>query len=150
MLSAELSVAQHPSKFSQQNKLCTVSGWGIAHLQAVNVHKTQLETIYHLTGLVLIVSVAPGWHTLVRMSVAKATSFHNKIIDGIMVCVGDGGSRVFGQAGTRLALQQTDSQVGDHKLVLGGWSIRIHHVPEWQSSIDHLEIRLEQTLLFNL
>lgn len=133
-------MAQHLGKFSQQKKLCTVSGWGIVHLQAVNVHKTQLETIYHLTGLVLVVSVAPGWHTVVCMSIAKATSFDNKIVDGIMVCVGDGGSRVFGQAGTRLALQQTDSQVGDHKLVLGSWSIRIHLVPGWQGSIDHLEI----------
>lgn len=79
------------------------------------------------------------------MSIAKTTAFDNKIIDGIMVCGEDGCTRMFVLAGTQLALQQTDSQVGDHELVLGSWSIGIHRVPGRQGSIYHLEIEAEET-----
>lgn len=65
------------------------------------------------------------------MSIAKATAFHDKIIDGIMVCGEASSTRMFDLARTRLALQQADPQVGDHKLVLGSWSIGIHLVPRW-------------------
>lgn len=77
---------------------------------------------------------------MVSMSIAEATPFDNKVIDGIMVCGEGGGARMLRLAGTRLVLQQTNSQVGDHKLVLGRWSIWIHRVPRRQGSIDHLEI----------
>lgn len=98
---------------------------------------------HHVIGLLLAGLVAPGWHTLVSMSIAKTTAFDNKIIDGVVVCGEDGGTRLFGLAGTRLALQQADSQVGDHELVLGSRSVGIHRVPGRQGSVDHLEIRVE-------
>lgn len=143
MPSAGLSLTQHLSKFSQQNKLWW---WGIVHLQALYVYETQLKVTYHVIGLLLAGLVAPGWYTVVSMSVTKATAFDNKIIDGIMVCGEDGSTGMFGLAGTRLALQQADSQVGDHELVLCSWSIGIHLVPRGQGSIDHLEIEGEENL----
>lgn len=116
------------------------------HLQALYVYETQLKVTYHVIGLLLAGLVAPGWYTVVSMSVTKATAFDNKIIDGIMVCGQDGSTGMFGLAGTRLPLQQADSQVGDHELVLGSWSIGIHLVPRRQGSIDHLEIEGEENL----
>lgn len=114
------------------------------HLQALYVQKIQLKIAHHVTGLLLAGLVAAGWDTVVSMPIAKATAFDNKIIDGIMVCGEYGGTGMFGLAGTRLALQQTDSQVGDHELVLGGWSVGIHGVPWRQGSINHLEIEEEE------
>lgn len=66
---------------------------------------------------------------MVSMSVAKATALDDKIIDGIVVCGEDGSLQIFGLAGTRLALQQAHSQVGDHELVLGSRPVRIHLTP---------------------
>lgn len=83
----------------------------------------------HVTGPLLAGIVALGWYTVVSMSIAKATAFDNKIIDGIVVCGQNIITWMFGLAGTRLALQQTDSQVGDHELVLSSRSIGIHRVP---------------------
>lgn len=78
----------------------------------------------HVTDLLLVGSVALRWYTVVSMSVAKATAFDNKIVDSIMV--GGEDTRMFGLAGTTLALQQTDSQVGDHELVLSSRPVGIH------------------------
>lgn len=90
------------------------------------MHKIQLKITHHvIIGLLLAGLVAPGWYTVVSVSIAKATAFDNKVINGVMFCGEDGGTRMFGLAGTRLVLQQPDSQVGDHELVLGGWSIGI-------------------------
>ena len=88
--------------------------------------KLCLKIAHHVIGPLLTRFVATGWHTVVSVSIAKAAAFHNKIIDGVMVRGEDGGTRMFGLAGTRLAPQQTDSQVGDHELVLGGRSVGIH------------------------
>lgn len=73
------------------------------------------------------------------MSVAEAAAFDNKIIYGEMICGEYGSAGVFGLAGARLALQQADSQVGDHELVLSSGSIRIHGLPGRQGAVDHLE-----------
>lgn len=84
----------------------------------------------HAAGLLLGGGfVVSGWYTIVSVTIAKATSFNNKIIDGIMVCGENACTRMFGLAGTRLLLEKTDSQVGDHELVLGSWSKGIHRVP---------------------
>lgn len=96
------------------------------HLQALYVHKIKLKIAHHVAGLLLAGSVAAGWDTVVSVPIAEATAFDNKIIDGIMVCGEDGSTGMFGLAGTRLALQQADSQVGDHELILGGWSVGIY------------------------
>lgn len=98
-------------------------------------HKIQIT--HHVTGLLLAGIVALGWYTVVSMSIAKTTAFDNKIIDCVMIC-GQDSTRMFGLAGTWLVLQETDSQVGDHELVLSSWSIGIHRVPGRQGSIDHL------------
>jgi len=89
-------------------------------------HIIQLRIAHHVVGLLFSGLVALGWYTVVSVSITKTTAFDNKIIDGIVVCGEEGGSRVFGLAGTLLALQQADAQVGDHELVLGGGSIRVH------------------------
>lgn len=102
------------------------------------------ETItYHVIGPLLAGLVAPGFYTVVGMAVAKTTAFDNKVVDRVVVRGEDGISGTFGLAGTRLALQQTDPQVGDHELVLGSRSIGVHLVPRRQGSIDHLEIEEE-------
>lgn len=123
----DFSLAQHLSKFSQQNKLCKrLLQWSIMHLEDVFLHKIQLNIAHHVVGLLLAGLVAPGWCTVVSMSIAKAAAFDNKIIDGIMVRGEESSAGMFGLAGTRLALQQTDSQIGDHELLLSSWSIGIH------------------------
>lgn len=109
-------------------------------LRAVSSQDPAQKMAHHVVGFLL----APGRHAVVGMSVAKAAAFHNKIIDGIVVRGEDSTTRMFGLAGTLLALQQTDAQVGDHELVLGGGSIRIHRVPGRQSSIDHLKFGVEE------
>lgn len=103
--------------------------------RVVSAHTLAMD---HVVGLLFSGLVALGWYTVVSVSIAKTTAFDNKIIDGIVVCGEEGGSRVFGLAGTLLALQQTDAQVGDHELVLGGGSIWVHRVPGRQRSVDHL------------
>lgn len=110
------------------------------------------ETItYHVIGPLLAGLVAPGCYTVVSMAVAKTTAFDNKIVDRVVVR-GEGAIRgMFGLAGTRLAPQQTDPQVGDHELVLGSRSKGVHLVPQRQGSVDHLENEEEgraQKLLF--
>lgn len=80
----------------------------------------------HVVGLLLAGLEPPGWDTVVSVSITKAAAFDNEIIDGIVVCGENGSIRMFGLAGTLLALQQADSEVGDHELVLGGWSVWIH------------------------
>lgn len=57
-----------------------------------------------------------------------------------------GGARLLRLARTRLTLQEADSQVGDHQLVLGGRAERIHLVRGRQRSVDHLEIGVKVTL----
>lgn len=92
----------------------------------------------HVTGLLLAGLVAPGRHTVISVSVAKAAAFHNEIVDCVIVCWELSSIGMFGLAGTRLSLQQTHSQVGDHELILSSRTVRIHRVPGRQGSIDHL------------
>lgn len=122
----------------------------VIHLQAVQ--KSQLKLAHHVTGRLIAGLVAPGWDTVVSMSIAKAAAFDNKVVDGVMISGEDSGTRMFGLAGTRLTLQQTDSQVGDHELVLSSRSVRIHRAPGRQGSIDHLKIKGQdrKLLLFHL
>lgn len=66
---------------------------------------------------------------MVGVSVAKAAALDDEIVDGVVVHGEDGSFQIFGLAGTRLALQQAHSQVGDHELVLGSRPVRIHLTP---------------------
>lgn len=88
-------------------------------------HRGQIA--HHVAGPLLTVMVAPGRHTVLCVAIAEATAFDDEIVDGIVVC--GQGAGMFGLAGARLALQQPDSQVGDHELILGSRSIGIHGVP---------------------
>lgn len=102
--------------------------------------KTRHLFTHHVVGLLQAGFVAPRRRAAVSVPVTQAAAFHNKIIDGVMVCGERGGGGVLRLTQTRLTLQETDSQVGDHQLVLGGRTEGIHLVRGRQSSVDHLDI----------
>lgn len=94
---------------------------------------------HHVADVLCAGKVGTGRFAVVGVSIAKAAAFDYKIIDGVMIRGEGRGTRMLGLAGARLNLQQTDSQVGDHELVLSSRAIGIHWVPGWQGSVDHLE-----------
>lgn len=94
---------------------------------------------HRVVGLLRAGFVASCRHTPVGVPVTQATAFHNQIVDGVMLRGERGGARLLGLTRTRLTLQQTDPQVGDHQLVLGSRTEGIHLVRGRQSSVDHLE-----------
>lgn len=112
----------------------------------LSVHEARGGVTHHVVGLLQAGFVASRRHTVVSMPITQATAFHNKIIDGVMFRGERGGARLLHLTRTRLTLQETDSQVGDHQLVLGSRSERIHLVRGRQSSVDHLEIGVKVTL----
>lgn len=80
----------------------------------------------HVADVLCAGKVGTGWFAVVGVSIAKAAAFDYKIIDGVMIRGEGRGTRMLGLAGARLILQQTDSQVGDHELVLSSRAIGIH------------------------
>lgn len=64
---------------------------------------------HHVHSPLLLVKVALSCYTVDSVPVAKATAFDNKVIDSEMVGGQDGGTRMFGLAGTPLVLQQMNS-----------------------------------------
>lgn len=82
-------------------------------------------------------------NALLGVSVTEAASLHDQVVDG-KVAGGKsfvGGGEVFGLAGTRLALQQSDSDVGHPQLLLALHPERIQGLPLWEGAVDHLLVR---------
>lgn len=85
-------------------------------------------------------------NTLLGVSVAEAASLHYQVVDGKVlggertVCSGE----VFGLARTRLALQQSDSDVGHPQLLLTLRPERIQGLPLWEGTVDHLLEKAER------
>lgn len=101
---------------------------------------------HHAVGLLPAGSVAWRRHAVVSMSVTQTAALHNEIVDGVMFRGERVAAGVLRLAGTRLTPQETDSQVGDHQLVLGGRSEGVHLVRGRQSSVDHLEMGVKNQL----
>lgn len=103
---------------------------------------------YHMVGPVSDGLVPRSGNTLLGVSVTEAASLHYQVIDGEVlrrksfVC----GGEVFGLAGTRLPLQQSDSDVGHPQLLLALHPERIQGLPLWEGTVDHLLVR-ERDLL---
>lgn len=87
--------------------------------------------------------VAWCWDALLGVAVAEAAALHNQVVDG-KVAGGEvlvGGAKVLGLAGTRLALQQADPDIGEAQLALGGLAKRVQGLPLWEGTVNHLRER---------
>lgn len=81
-------------------------------------------------------------NTLFGVSVAETAALHYEVIDG-KVSGGRGLARrgcVLGLARARLALQQSDADVGHSQLLLALLPKRIQGLPLWKGTVDHLSI----------
>lgn len=116
-----------------------------------NSHNFSSETVHvkppprggvthHAVGLLRAGFGASRWATAVGVPVTQAAAFHHKIVDGVMSRGEGGGAGLLRLTRTRLTLQETHPQVGDHQLVLGSHSERVHLVGGRQRSVDHLEM----------
>lgn len=102
-----------------------------------------LHFTYHVVGAVSHWLVPWSGNTLLGVSVTEAASLHYQVINGKVSsgkCFVYSGW-IFGLAGTRLAFQQSDSDVGHPQLLLALYPERIQGLPLREGTVDHLPVK---------